>query len=836
MAPLDSDSRTLKTNPTSNNSRRYALRPVGATALILTLASTTGCGEFWGSSLGILILVSIAGLVVASRSFASKDQSSPHVDLEVERDGEIDDCEFEQNGVISISITTSWDQQAEATAGQWVFSEQPFNLRGRTIPRPMLYVGKCPKDAYPDAAMIDPSWTVAKHVGQNVPEMGYWPSYRDMRPQQRLVYLRWLEGGRVDPNIQIGYVFVFYYGLERRLLVDGLDVQPIVTEVKRLRGIHADNGSFAGYSERLLAFVGCRDLSELAEEELGGYFPRVEERFCDEDTLNAVLAWHALNKRPLHWEWGLRIAQQDPRSPSSVIVNRVSEEFRDLFQRRYQEQFPSGLFLKTSKRPRRVTYHPASATLSARANSDQGRAQFETLVPDALRLTSQFKPLVELYSNCIEDLRAFSRAKSKASHSEDLTAAAWEKLPPELRENTEHPDHAVWSGIVADHAGEGTTAYVPVGNLATANGLEHRTKLTTAQASKIAETASFLGYGVEPDPRLTRCGWAWDGKVAVFHEEQPNQHLRRESPYGSASVLLRLSLSIAVADGDACRDEIETVERFMENQFMLSPSEKKRLEALGNILLQGPISLAGVGKRIVERLDENQRRQVGQFLIAVAAVDGVFQKSEIAALKRAYRSIGLDPQEAVHQVNRMCVETGAKVDEPVVVRRGREARPGEPIPAPPPVDAPVERATVSLDRRAIAKILVETQAVSQLLGQVLAVEDEEEEHQSCQAPPPSKAACASSVPPESSPDSSEARIAGVDVRELDPRYQELLAQLLTQKAWDASSLRDVASRCGVMPAGAIESINEWSDEELGDFLIEGEGPYTINRQLLGRRS
>jgi hypothetical protein len=50
--------------------------------------------------------------------------------------------------------------------------------------------------------------------------MGYWPLYSGIDPASRAAYLHWLTGGRKAPEAYIGYVFLFFYGIERRVLVD----------------------------------------------------------------------------------------------------------------------------------------------------------------------------------------------------------------------------------------------------------------------------------------------------------------------------------------------------------------------------------------------------------------------------------------------------------------------------------------------------------------------------------------------------------------------------------------------------------------------------------------
>lgn len=57
-------------------------------------------------------------------------------------------------------------------------------------------------------------------------------------------------------------MFLFFYGLERRILVDAVanatakaDIPAIKQEVRRLLAIYSDNGSFRHYALQFLAYV-----------------------------------------------------------------------------------------------------------------------------------------------------------------------------------------------------------------------------------------------------------------------------------------------------------------------------------------------------------------------------------------------------------------------------------------------------------------------------------------------------------------------------------------------------------------------------------------------------
>jgi len=84
-------------------------------------------------------------------------------------------------------------------------------------------------------------------VWDSIPDPSYYPAYETLDPAQRRKYLEWLTN--VERDIQIGYVFVFYYGLERHLFFGRVD--EAFDMVLRLRKSH-HNRSFAYYSDAAL--------------------------------------------------------------------------------------------------------------------------------------------------------------------------------------------------------------------------------------------------------------------------------------------------------------------------------------------------------------------------------------------------------------------------------------------------------------------------------------------------------------------------------------------------------------------------------------------------------
>ena len=79
----------------------------------------------------------------------------------------------------------------------------------------------------------------------------YYPTYSELSPEQKWIYLQLLLNP-YDPNIDIGYVFILYYGLERHLLHGSFEAA--FKLILNLRDVHT-NKSFQSYSANALVLT-----------------------------------------------------------------------------------------------------------------------------------------------------------------------------------------------------------------------------------------------------------------------------------------------------------------------------------------------------------------------------------------------------------------------------------------------------------------------------------------------------------------------------------------------------------------------------------------------------
>lgn len=98
-----------------------------------------------------------------------------------------------------------------------------------------------------EPSAIDISLPISATCSEATP-LNYYPSYRELMPDQRAAYFNWLCD--ISSPINIGYVFIFYYGLERHLFFG--DGEAALDVIMRLREFH-NHGSFLAYSESAIA-------------------------------------------------------------------------------------------------------------------------------------------------------------------------------------------------------------------------------------------------------------------------------------------------------------------------------------------------------------------------------------------------------------------------------------------------------------------------------------------------------------------------------------------------------------------------------------------------------
>lgn len=282
---------------------------------------------------------------------------------------------------------------------KWVPAGESFTLAGLTIPGGLLYLGTSlpTPTGTNDPCLIDPSKSVATHGDFTERQMGYWPSYSEISATARRAYLNWLVSGRSDPAADIGYVFLFFYGLERRAILDAAkddaakaDWTSIAAELRRLLDIYGrKSGSFMKYAGSLLDWVSLAEHPEKAYRKPIPAFPKNDELPL---YVRVALGQAAVDKAPVPAQLALAWAKLDPAAYLRTPATRCGQEFDKLFVRKYQEVFGDGMVLPRNRTKLKLVHRPASAGF--RGYDELSLTFGET--PDVTVLTAPVKKLQEL--------------------------------------------------------------------------------------------------------------------------------------------------------------------------------------------------------------------------------------------------------------------------------------------------------------------------------------------------------------------------------------------------------------------------------------------------------
>ena len=190
---------------------------------------------------------------------------------------------------------------APKSAVRWIEPGGTSKVAGRKLGG-MIYLGSEDRWKREGGAAIDPGLPVAMDgtdfSGDGMP---YWPSYRDINPQARATFLDWLAGGRSDRRIGPGFVFLYFYGLERRFFVDAPadeEKRLLVAEIRRLLEIYGENHSVQRYLETFL------DAAHIALEPAEDAEPRFEKVGYELPLgLRVAIGRMAKEGRPLSADW-----------------------------------------------------------------------------------------------------------------------------------------------------------------------------------------------------------------------------------------------------------------------------------------------------------------------------------------------------------------------------------------------------------------------------------------------------------------------------------------------------------------------------------------------------
>jgi tellurite resistance protein len=670
---------------------------------------------------------------------------------------------------------------------EWMGTGSVIDIAGRRLDQPLTYW----IDAAHDDTPYNPSTILAQvRVGQSssYTDPGYWPSYYRLSPDQRAGYLDWLAGGRINPQVPMGYVFIYFYGLEWRALIEQKDHQPICREIMRLHRVYGANNSFHSYAGSLLGHILLSHARIEADASIIAAFASHPHKRFPAALLEGVLYHYRDKGLPFDWIW--YVAQHVKGCSNGTVQKLAPHEFRILLDKRYREAYPTGLVLPVPTQTVALPYHWAmgSSPMGTKTTSCYGYLSHGSL----------WDPIVALWQQVTAELKAFARTKSKPMS----TLAAFNALPGDLRSGQTHPEQARWDAWYQEAADDHGYVVTTIGDLALQAGIpsEPGGRFKSASLRQLYALLDGVGMSMEPDPRLGGSSITAKTQRVVYSSEHGHSH--PGFGYQCLRLLTEVCLSVAATQGALSDEKWSQLLVHLDPNHVLTPGDTERLRAFSYYYTHCDQARRTMTKARFAQLKPQQREGVAGLVVTIALADGVISADEQKALERIYKVLGLSKDRLAE-----LVQASTDVAKPHAL---------------------------DINWAAVAKLQAETAQVQGLLAEALKGSSWDSDDGSDTGHAPAKGESA----PPTAPERPAAASASADAQrfpDLDPRYAAVLMAITDHDELAQEAFHAACKAQSLMPAGVLDRVNEWAQEHLGDDLIIGEGPYTLQRHLLTRQ-
>lgn len=665
----------------------------------------------------------------------------------------------------------------------WLRPGELAVVAGINLPDGMVYIGNKYKSNRTGAepAFINPSMDVApEEIDISLPLIDNTPDYSTCSPEARKGYLQWLSDGRKSPNADISYVFLFFYGLEHRILIDAA-IDPIAkkelpileSEINRLLNIYGKNNAFNHYAQNLLVYITRVNI----DEKLYLSSPPATREASTELPLALLvgLGQLALDQKPLPVEWALAWGEADPAINQNISMAHCADVFATLFRQRYQEQYGDGFLLPVNKTKLQIFYRPASAGLMG-----QEFLQQITDLPNVAVCKTHRDKLRAIFEVCQQELDIYNRfasinPKKKMSLEGQLLmpVALWSVA---LKTELETIKTRVGYGLLMVTLGE---LFL---QLSTACGTKPLERLSRSHVMALTYALASLQVGIEPDVRADNRTPVLQDTVVLF----PIESLVAESATFDAYRVTMLTVELACAavmfDGRIGEPESIILTRHIDAWGFLSPGQRMRLKAYLQPGIRKNNTLLAL-KNNLEPLSLENRRVIARFLAHLLQVEGTITPQEVKFLERVYKRFALDSKWVYADLDSRAT--------------------------PMTLSLPSATVEVVTDTDRVSLLKKESQELAKLLENLFIA-----------------ATVATTTTPDINPQSLVAITA-----HLPDSIVTFLKLLISRDSWDREKLVDITADMEVKLDDALIEINRKILAAFDAPLITGDATITINREI-----
>lgn len=674
----------------------------------------------------------------------------------------------------------------------WVSIDDTVKAGGLEINGGFFYFGHKLKsiDGYGiESSLVDPSLsTEDMPMNYQDESLGYWPSYSSMSSRCRGAYLKWLASDRSNPNVPLGYVFVYLYGLERRVVVDNAESNQLVNvsnseteelisifhEVFRLREIYGFSNSFYRFSTQLLELICIlasrrgKTLDLEIEDSINSYWFRYK------------VAIEVYNARPLPSSLAFSWIYNHPEHRLKTPAKRCFELFKKLFLLEYQKSFGDGIKITPNKTLLKISPILGSGSL-------RGIPSLKFDLPDAAILSGPFKKLLAIAELCNQEIEPYSRYLGKAGTTEDDIVGLL-LLPDLLYENIQLEPVIKLKEWLVDHSAQNSN--VEIAALWQQIGLPIPTKFNKVENDLIVRLMDKLGIGFAPDPRFHHSKIQSEDVITVYSFESPESRLKTASKaFNELLLLLKLGAIIASADGSVGDDERELLLSLLKKDPFISEAERKSLEAFIHWQLSTPPNLSAIKSKL-ENVSQHEKTAICNVLVSLVLADGKVEAKEIKQLESIYVALGLDKSTVSSDIHRVATSKAG-------------------------ITKSSDQHEVELDDAVLMLHESETKDVQAMLHAIFA----DDEPVTTEV----KTVVTTNVDEEITPASP--------MSSLPSQYRELAEKLLEHPEWLRNDFKALCDNYNLMVNDVVEVVNDWAYDLVGAPLIEEDHDFEVEQEI-----
>ena len=606
--------------------------------------------------------------------------------------------------------------------------------------------------------------------------LNYWPNYNQINKTQQGFYIKWLSEGK--PFVEeLGYAYIYYYGLEYRALVEKQDLKDVLFEVidlvnkfKRLR-----------YGYDLIVYLTLKINNFSADEtnKLLVFFKNNKQFYIYNTAYQTIIK----NLTPIE-QYSVDFDSSQLNNDKYYAIRGKKYELLEYYFNKVKETLDKTEMYTTKQQ---IYYY----RMAMGFYSINNLIEYDAIVPSA--------KLKRLWNHARKTIRDEIKQTVKNFDGSTESLTEIEKLaylPAKLRNNINYSFNNF-------DFGEKTINNIET--IANKLGFKIQDKATLRQSTLIVDACEALGYEIEPNANIDKKPYKKDSIVLIYK----NQYPKKLSPidYQTASLFTDIGYQIALVDKELLQIEIAHIENYIKKEFSLSTSERYRLQMRGELLVHTKeINTSETIKKLIKILDDSGRETIAKYIISVAIADGIVKDSELKILQKIFKQLGLSED----YLNSALSELINKADDVVVVEKGRSTKKkGSKIPTNIELD---EKLELKLDTEKLEKIKINTSEIHNVLQEIFAEEQAE-------------ILKSESIEADNSEDD--------DKTEIENGLQNIVNIIIEKENWTRNELLNVIQNKGMMLSSAIDEINEWSNEEFGDFLVEEDDDvYLVNEDVV----